>query len=206
MLKRVRIDRINLRACVVTFFLISALCLNLSCKSDGDGVVGFIEPTVDGLVDEGEYTKSKSLGGLFGNYKIYWSSDESFFYIALKAKTDGWVAVGFQPEPGDIKKDVDFILGYVSNGEAFVFDLFSERAEGPHRFDESLGGSNNIIDYDGSENDGYTVIEFKRVLNTSDPYDYIVTPGSVNILWSYSPDDDISEAHEGHRGYSTIDF
>jgi hypothetical protein len=206
MLKQVRIDGIILRASIVTFFLISALCLNLSCKSDDGGVVEFIEPTIDGLVGEGEYTKSKSFGGLFGNYKIYWGNDESFFYIAMKVKTDGWVAVGFQPEPGDIKKDVDFILGYVANGEVFVFDLFSEKAEGPHRFDESLGGSNNIIEYDGSETDGYTVIEFKRALNTGDPNDYIVKPGSVNILWSYSQGDDILESHEGHRGYSAIDF
>ena len=127
MRKRVKIDSLYLRACIAILFLMSTFYFNLSCKPDNGVVLKFTEPTIDGKIGEGEYAKSKSIGplwGLFGNYKIYWSNDESFLYIAMKVKTDGWVSVAFQPEPGDIKKDVDFIMGYVSNGEVFVFDLF----------------------------------------------------------------------------------
>lgn len=198
-----------LRICVVALFLVAIISLSLSCKADSGGITEFTEPTIDGLIGEGEYASSKSMGplwGLFTGYKIYWSKDESFIYMALKVKTEGWVSVAFQPEAGDIKKDVDFILGYVENGETFVFDLFSEKAEGPHRFDEALGGTSDIIEYAGTEADGYTIIEFKRALNTGDPYDNIITPGSVNIMWSYSASDSLLDSHESHRGYSTIDF
>ena len=182
------------KICIVTFLVVSIFCLNSSCKSDNSN--GFIEPTIDGLINEGEYTRSKSIG----DYKIYWSSDENLLYMALKVKTSGWVAIGFQPDPGDMKRDVDFILGYVANGETFIFDMFSEKALGPHLEDEGIGGSNSI-----EEND-YTIIEFKRALNTNDPYDYTITKGNINILWAYSPDDNIyvKEQHGSHRGYAKI--
>jgi hypothetical protein len=196
----------TIRICFVIIFFISIFCLNLSCKNDdNNGSNIFIEPTIDGLIYEGEYVKSKSIG-LFESYKIYWSSDESFIYMALEAKTNGWIAIGFQPDDGDKKRNVDFILGYVANGETFIFDMFSEKDEGPHRLDEGLGGSNNILEFSGTETNGYTYIEFIRALNTGDPYDYIISAGSIDILWAYSLEDSLytKEPHKSHRGYSKI--
>ncbi len=196
----------TIRTCLITIIFISIFYLNLSCKNnDNNSSIAFIEPTIDGLINKGEYAKSKSIG-LFESYKIYWSSDESFIYMALEAKTDGWIAIGFQPDDGDKKMNVDFILGYVASGETYIFDMFSEKDEGPHRLDEGLGGSNDILEFNGTETNGYTFIEFKRAFNTDDPYDYIITAGDIDILWAYSLEDSLytKEPHKSHRGYSKI--
>ena len=153
--------------------------------------------SADGVIGGTEYLGEMN----YGNYEIYWSSDTQYVYIAVKAKTTGWVAVGIQP--GSRMKNADVILGFVKDGEAHVLDLFSTGDFGPHPPDTELGGTFDIIDFGGKEADGYTIIEFKRALDTGDQYDNKLSNGNNKIIWSYGTVDEYTRQHT-NRGYGEI--
>ncbi|UCH50930.1 MAG: hypothetical protein JSV54_07960 [Chloroflexota bacterium] len=155
--------------------------------------------SADGVITDKEYTKTKS----FGDYEIYWTGDDQYIYIGMRAKTSGWLAVGIQP--GTKMKDADMVMGLVSDGKVSIFDFFCVGDYGPHSPDIELGGTNDILEFGGQENEGYTIIEFKRSLNTSDKYDLPITKGTNKIIWSYSLDEQSTKKHVS-RGYGEIDL
>jgi hypothetical protein len=155
--------------------------------------------TADGVISEGEYTKVRT----FGDYELRWTSDEQNIYIAIKAKTIGFVAVAVQP--GSRMKDADIILGFVKDGKAEVYDLFSTGDFGPHPPDTELGGVNNLLEFGGKEESGYTTIEFKRALDTGDRYDRPLVKGSNKIIWSYGSNDSLTVKHI-NRGYGELEL
>ena len=156
--------------------------------------------TADGVIKGGEYTNKISLGV---DYELYWKSDGQYIYIAMKAKTSGWVAVGIQP--GSMMKDADMMFGFVKDGKTMVSDTFSTGSYGPHPPDTDLGGKNNILEFGGREEGGYTIIEFKRALTTGDKYDHPLSKGVNKIIWAYGSDDELTPKHIV-RGYGEIDL
>lgn len=95
--------------------------------------------------------------------------------MAIKGHTTGWVAIWF--EPSVAMKDADMIFGWVQDGQIVVMDTYSTGTYGPHPSDEEPGGTNDILAFAGKEENGYTVIEFKRNLDTGDQYDKAFKPG-----------------------------
>jgi hypothetical protein len=99
--------------------------------------------------------------------------------------------------------NADMMLGFVKDGKAEAFDQFSTGSFGPHSDDTSLGGTNDIIEFGGKEENGYTVFEFKRALKTSDKYDLGFTRGNNAIIWAYGTTDSVQIQHMS-RGYGEI--
>ena len=155
--------------------------------------------SADGVISEREYLSEMTYAN--DNYEIRWVNDEQFIYIAIKVKTNGWVSVAVQP--GSAMKDADMILAFVTDGEVSISDQFSTGTYGPHRPDTTLGGTDDIIEFGGKEENGYTIIEFKRALTTGDEYDHPLSPGGNKIIWSYGSSDDIGQKHTS-RGYGEI--
>lgn len=153
----------------------------------------------DGIISAGEYSNSRK----FGDYTLYWRSDEENIYFGMAAKTDGWVAIGIQP--GSRMKDADMIFGFVKDGEVEIQDQYSTGDFGPHSLDTELGGSDDIVAFGGIEDDEFTTIEFSRKMNTGDTYDNPVSPGVNKIIWSYSSSDSLSARHST-RGYGEIEL
>jgi len=136
-----------------------------------------------------------------GDYELFWGSDQQYIYIGMRAKTSGWVAVAVQP--GNRMKDADMVFGYVEDGEVTVLDLYSTGDFGPHPPDIEQGGTDDIIEYGGTEADGYTTIEFKRALATGDQYDHDVSSGKNQIIWAFGARDNLNLKHS-QRGYGEI--
>lgn len=158
--------------------------------------------TPDGVVAEGEYSKNLSLSG--GRYVLHWKNDAENLYMALEARTEGFVAIGFEPSQG--MKDADMVMGWATKREATVLDLYSTGIYGPHPPDEELGGTDDILKFGGAEFDGWTVIEFKRRMNTGDEFDQPLKPGqTVDIIWSISGTDSLDIRHNA-RGKSRLSF
>jgi hypothetical protein len=153
----------------------------------------------DGVISSGEYTKART----FGDYELRWTTDEQNIYVAMKAKTIGFVA--FAVQPGSRMKDADIILGFVKDGKTEVYDLFSTSDFGPHPPDIELGGVNNLLEFGGKEESGYTTIEFKRALDTGDRYDRALVKGSNIIIWSYGSSDSLTVKHI-NRGYGELEL
>ena len=143
----------------------------------------------DGALGDMEYLGEMS----YGNYEIRWLSDDQYIYIGIRAKTTGWVAIGFDPTSG--MKDADMVFGFLQGGEIVISDQFSTGTFGPHSPDTELGGTDDILEAGGKEEGGFTIIEFKRALDTGDQYDKALAEGVIKIIWAYGPDDEITKKH-----------
>ncbi len=108
-------------------------------------------------------------------------------------------------QPGSRMLNADMVFGFVQDGEVTVYDLFSTGNTGPHPPDTELGGTDDILDFNGKEEDGYTTIEFKRALITGDEYDNELSQGANQILWSYGAADNFALRHI-NRGYGEINL
>jgi hypothetical protein len=143
----------------------------------------------DGVLGDNEYLNEMA----YGDYEVRWKADESNIYFGIKAKTEGWLAIGLNPSSQ--MKDADMIFGAVSNGQTIVSDQFSTGTFGPHSPDAELGGSEDIIEFGGREDGGFTTLEFSRALDTGDSYDNALTKGKIKIIWAYSSSDDFDSQH-----------
>lgn len=153
--------------------------------------------SADGVIQSNEYLGEMA----YGDFEIYWVSDEQHIYVGLRAETTGWVAVGIQP--GSRMKDADMVMGLVSGGETTILDMFSTGDFGPHSPDTELGGTDDILEFGGSEEGSYTTIEFKRLLDTGDQFDLPLSSGTHQIIWAYGATDSESQRH-ATRGYGEI--
>jgi hypothetical protein len=163
------------------------------------GTPPIVEWSPDGNIQAGEYDESET----YGNYEVHWMSDEEYIYVGMKARTSGFVAVGFQP--GSRMKNADMVFGIVKDGQVAVHDMFSTGDFGPHPLDTKLGGTDDIIDFGGIEDGEYTVIEFQRALVTGDDYDNPLSAGENGIIWAYGSSDSLTFKHS-NKGYGKIDL
>ena len=153
----------------------------------------------DGIIKVREYHGSNN----YGDYTIHWRSDEQYIYIGMTARTDGWVAMAVQP--GSRMKGADIILGFVKDGAVEVRDMYSTGNFGPHLADLELGGTDDILEFGGREEGGFTTIEFKRELVIKDKYDISIQKGVNKIIWAYGSSDSLTARHST-RGYGEINL
>ncbi|MBN1298446.1 MAG: hypothetical protein JW997_02025 [Actinobacteria bacterium] len=153
----------------------------------------------DGIISDEEYSGYSDMDG----FEAYWASDSNNIYFAMKAKTVGYLAIGIQP--GSMMKDADMVLGFVDSISVAIYDMYSTGNFGPHPPDIELGGKDDIIDFAGSEQNGYTIIEFKRLLSTGDKYDNDILTGANKIIWAYGNSDTPDGSHT-KRGYGQIEI
>lgn len=160
-----------------------------------------VEWKPDGVVVENNTSTeySHKLDFADGKLVIYWRNDDEYLYMALEGQTNGWVAVGFGPTTG--MKDADMVFGWVKDGDVTLLDLYSTGVTGPHPRDTDLGGTSDILDYGGMEDNGSTTIEFKRKLDTGDDYDKAFSRGqTVKIIWALATVDELATKHNIVRG------
>jgi hypothetical protein len=155
-----------------------------------------LPPAIDGTIGDREYPSTRQ----YENYQLFWRTEGTNIFIGIRARTTGWVAIGF----GNGMNNSDLILCAVLDGRPMVTDQFGQGLS--HREDTALGGTNDIAAFTGVEKDGFTSFEFRRALNTGDKYDGVLTKGTNPISWSYGTADDMSSKHTARgRGEITIE-
>jgi len=152
--------------------------------------------SADGVVMEDEYADQVDIAGV----TFAWTTDAEFLYGAMWAKTEGWVSVGF--DPTNRMQAANYIFGFVQDGEVSIADMFGTKSAGPesHPPDTTLGGTDDIVVYGGSEQDGVTLIEFKIPLDSGDANDTPLTPGTHVLITAYGPTDDFGTIHTNRGG------
>jgi hypothetical protein len=158
-------------------------------------------PVLDGVISSDEYSDSTSFNA--GNFMVYWLIEGDTIYLGLTGNTDGWITIGIEPK--ESMKDADMIFGWVyENGTVGILDCYSTGKYGPHPPDTDLGGTYDVLAYNGSEDSGNTIIEFSRKLITGDQYDNeISTTGKVTIIWAVGPSDNYLDKHSS-KGSGTM--
>ncbi len=117
-----------------------------------------------------------------------WSVDSDKLAVKLSAKTDSWVAIGFNPT--NKMKNADIIIGYVKKGKVTIKDEFGVTAT-THKSDEKIGGTDNVTVIGGSEEGGVTTIEFSIPLNSGDEKDTVIDPNADTVvIFAHSKDRD----------------
>ena len=148
---------------------------------------------VDGIVSEGEYSKRTVLDN--GNFQLSWEFEGDKIFMAIIAKTPGWVAIGFNPST--VMANADMVFGLVAgDGRAQALDEWSSGIFGPHTPDVDRGGRSDIISYAGTRKGDTVIFEFSRLLNTGDKFDKVIpTSGKFKVIWAYGPSLLLSAKH-----------
>jgi len=159
-----------------------------------------VGPVVDGLVGEDEYVHEMRLGGM----RVLWANDAEFLRMALVAPGTGYVSVGF--DPVDRKVGANYIIGYVDDTGVTLRDHVGTRGN-LHQADTEVGGTDDIVEFAGTETDDETILEFVIPLDSGDPRDRPLRPGGsyeIQVAYQESRDDLISW-HSRH-GVGTIEI
>ncbi len=155
-------------------------------------------PAIDGTVDMDEYmhATSDSTTGI----TVSWTNTEDTIYVALESPGTGYVAIGFDPDTA--MSGANFIFGYVTSMGTSARDEYGTSLFG-HGADTANGGTDDIIEYAGTETDG-TTFEFSIPLDSGDSMDKALTPGSsYKCLLAYSNSDNFTTKHS-KRGSVTL--
>ena len=159
-------------------------------------------PINDGIVQNTEYESSIS----FKNdlFQLYWTINDSTIYVGMIGQTTGWIAIGFDPTTSML--DADLVYGWVDNeGVVTLYDAYSLNAFGSdHPKDVDIGGTDNILTFNGTEESSVTTIEFSRNLSTGDTNDNdIPKSGTIDIIWAIGNSDSFTSPHI-QRGEATL--
>jgi hypothetical protein len=163
----------------------------------------------DGVVGSNEYSNSmvlrgtKSQGYSGGDLGVSWKNDDEYLYMALNGSTNGWISIGFKPS--EWMKDADIIMGSIVDGKPVVLDEYSTGNYGPHVNDIDLGGTYDILEFSGMQKDGFTVIEFKRKLNTGDKFDKAFVPNqNISMIWAIANSEEVQIKHDVAKGEAIL--
>jgi hypothetical protein len=147
------------------------------------------ETVVDGVVESDEYSYSRE----FKDATLYINWSDGKVYLAVKAKTIGWVGVGF----GSSKMNSSYILiGYVDKGKP----VFKEQVgKGQSHRDAD---TKYVQSYKLKEEKGETILEL--VFNESD----IIQGGQqkIDFIMAYGKKDSLTQYHGGTRDGFSVDI
>jgi hypothetical protein len=167
---------------------------------------GWATPTVDGVAstDEYAYTYQDEATGMI----LSWEAVDDLIYICMEAPGTGWLAVSLLPSEDE--GYTDMIIGYV-DAETQTVHLADQAAPVASHFshvdDTELGGNESFIDVAGREEEGSTVIEFSRLLNTEEDTDVAFTDVNLTTMIAFHPDaDDYSTYHSQWRNVVSINY
>ena len=162
-----------------------------SCSESGQETLG---ETARQLLTE-EELGGYAHGLAVRDMRFLWRVRQQSIDITLTAKTTGWVGIGFNPEMSQDMKGANFIIGYVQDGKVEASDHYGIM-EGKHKDDEKIGGKADVSDVSGSEINGTTELTFSLPLDSSDPMDTALSPGSENtVLLAHGRSDSIALKH-----------
>ncbi|MHA1206696.1 MAG: DOMON domain-containing protein [Candidatus Hodarchaeales archaeon] len=149
---------------------------------------------IDGVITSGEYSYTQILSD--GDFILHWRTEGTTISFGIEGNTNGWVTIGINPS--FMMLDADMYFGWVtSNGSVVVIDAYATGPTGPHPADIDLGGTNDVLAYNGSENEQTTIIEFSRLLVTTDSaYDNsLPQTGSIKMIWAIGASDSFDAPH-----------
>lgn len=157
-------------------------------KTDGTDIIVPLDEIENITFSTMEYNEVTVEGITF-----QWMTDDEYLYGMVSAPTTGWVSVGF--DPTNQMADANIIIGYVDGGMVSIRDDFGTSATA-HASDSSLGGTDDIMEPGGMEENGETMISFKIPLNSGDMYDSVLVPGNnYMIILAYGSGDNFTGFH-----------
>jgi hypothetical protein len=157
---------------------------------------------IDGKITADEYTDS--LNDSLSYMTIFLTHNSSSLFIGLIAPSNGWIAVGFN-EPWKGMANSDMKLGAIVNGNVSAIDTFGIKHDDPIE-DTKDGGTDDILLFNGTENEEYTIFEFVLPfisLDTNHDYNFEINK-TLGLFIAYSDEDDFNDGHNRHSNVLTL--
>ncbi|MFX1511580.1 MAG: DOMON domain-containing protein [Promethearchaeota archaeon] len=154
---------------------------------------------IDGSITTGEYE-----GTYFEpttQMMVYWEHDENNLSVGLVSPGLGWASMGI----GEHKFGANIIFGGSNDGSAYCYDQTGQ-PDYSHPNDTTLGGTNDIINFEAVENVTHTTLEFIIPLNSTDSFDPVMQVGeTIGMFFAYhATSDDTQQLGHIHSGYVTV--
>jgi hypothetical protein len=139
------------------------------------------------------------------SYVFSWNIDEmeGLINITINCATTGWV--GFGLSDTGLMPNSDLVICYVYNLKDNLLPTCYDGYAKGYTFskDESLGGTNDLVNIIGSTHNGRTVIKFSKKLNSQDEFDKVIAKGiEMKVLFSYRENGNPSIEHSEFREHS----
>lgn len=145
---------------------------------------------IDGTIGTDEYTFNAV--AKFNVFTLYWEAIGDEIYFGIWARTTGYV--GINVDPGEILNDADLLYGWVDGNDVEMADTYSDSPFGPPKLDTSDGGTDDILEFAGKEDNGVTIFEFRRKLVTTDnSHDNKIDLNGTVIGWTTGDSDDFTD-------------
>lgn len=156
---------------------------------------------VSGVAFAQDYAHSLDAGQ---DMKVFWTVDGDNIMVKLSAPTEGWVAIGFDPEEDMMGANI--IIGAVKNGKVRIEDHYGDRKRG-HSPDDKLGGKNDVVNPEGMEEGGVTTISFTLPLAAGDKFDKTIDVSKdYRIMVAFGSGRDSFSAGHQYRGVYDVNF
>ncbi|CAF0875388.1 unnamed protein product [Adineta ricciae] len=129
---------------------------------------------------------------------LWWSVNDTQQEITfeLHIRSLGWIALGISPAGG--MKGADIAIMWVdSQGKVVLQDRYASGESKPMIDDTTQ----DWFALQGREQNGWTAIQFKRLLDTCDPMDYTIKSGTNNLIFAYGLVDPDSTQSNGDITY-----
>lgn len=151
----------------------------------------------------GEIDSTGYVAVQINNFNLKYKIIGSDLYCILSAETNGWLAVGFNPE--SMMRGANFIIGWVNGSTAQIRDDYGVSLT-THDADINLGGSSDITLLNYSETGQTTTLHFKLPLNSGDAKDTVLLDNGVYpVIFASGAADDFSSMHV-NTGMINIDL
>ncbi|XP_070555180.1 DBH-like monooxygenase protein 1 [Ptychodera flava] len=117
-----------------------------------------------------------------GNYRLFWAFTDTEITFEIRAKTHGYVGLGFSTTGG--MTNADIVIGWVKDGVGYLSDRFATSHGEP-----SIDESQDYTLLAAKETQSQTILTFSRNFRTCDHRDLDIQESVMSIIWAYHPDD-----------------
>ncbi|MEL6671841.1 MAG: DOMON domain-containing protein [Bacteroidota bacterium] len=125
-----------------------------------------------------------------GGMELRWKISEQQLHCELEAPTQGWMAIGFNPERG--LAGTHMIMTRVKNGQAEAEEYAIVKA-GDYRPLSSRGMKSLLRGVSGWEKQQRSMVRFSLPLNHADRFRHALAQGTeFRLLMAFSRDDDFA--------------
>ncbi len=115
-----------------------------------------------------------------------WTVGPDYIDFDMSAATTGYLSLGISAGPR--MSNADCYTGWVVGGTTTLLDTWSPDYNQPQE-DTARGGKSDVTNVVGTESGGQTRIQFRRLLNTGDPNDVVISNTNLFLLYAYAPTD-----------------
>ena len=164
--------------------MIGSMALSFSCKKEEKAA----SPQLKAEAGEQGYQFKVTVKDMVFN----WRQAGNTLQVMVRAKTNGWVGVGFNATEG--MKDAWFIMGTVKDGAAAIIEQHGNTPR-THLKKADLGGTDSVSNASGSGKDNQTEIRFIIPLKPADLDKPINPAGDTPVLLAYGSTRQMAQLH-----------